>query len=154
MNLSIVSLISLLSPGKFENKKAFGNTCLSTSGQEINHLLNGTSPVHIQRDIDQILCNRVTNDIALLVCRVLKKLLTQVVTKRILTNCQKNRGVTKITYQSSAPQSDQKSLGKSCHDVPLHLPQVSFANNDNHVGPCIVPEFLLEDPPNGCQQIG
>ncbi len=30
-------------------------TCLSTSGQEINHLLNSTSTVHVQRDVDQVL---------------------------------------------------------------------------------------------------
>ena len=34
--------------------KSIGKSNLSASGQEINHLLNSTSSMHIQRDVDQI----------------------------------------------------------------------------------------------------
>ena len=34
--------------------KSIGNLNLSASSQEINHLLNGASSVHVQRNVDQI----------------------------------------------------------------------------------------------------
>lgn len=60
--------------------------------------------MHIQRDVDKVLCNRVTNDVALLIRRVLEKLLTEVVAERIFTSRQRREANSaEITYQSSAP---------------------------------------------------
>jgi len=83
MYLSIISLISLLFSGKFENKSGFRMTCLSARRKEIHHLLYSPRPMHIQRDIDKVLCHRFTDDAALLICRKFQQLLTKVVSKGI-----------------------------------------------------------------------
>ena len=50
---------------------------------EVDHLLNSTCPVHVQGDLNQILCNAFANDVSLLVRGVLQQLLAQVVAKWI-----------------------------------------------------------------------
>jgi len=56
---------------------------LSASGQEIDHLLNGTGSMHVQRDIDQIRGNGITDEVALFVRRILQQLLTKIIAKGV-----------------------------------------------------------------------
>lgn len=58
-------------------------TYLPSSRKKINHLLNSTSAMHIQRYIDQFLCDRFTDKVALFICREFQQLLAEVVTERI-----------------------------------------------------------------------
>jgi hypothetical protein len=58
-------------------------TCLLARGQEVNHLLHRSRPVHVQRDGYQVLRDRFTDDVALFVRRELKELLAKVIPKRI-----------------------------------------------------------------------
>jgi len=60
-----------------------GQSNLSASGQEINHLLNGTGSMHIQRDVDQIRGNGITDEVTLFIRRVLQQLLAKVVAKGV-----------------------------------------------------------------------
>ena len=83
MYLSIVSLISLLFSDKFESKSGFRMTCLSACRKEINHLLNSAGPMHIQRNVNKILCHRFTDDVALLIRRIFQQLLAKVVSKGV-----------------------------------------------------------------------
>lgn len=56
---------------------------LTLGGQEINHLLNGSSSVHVQRDGDEVSCHGFTYEIPLLICGVFKQLLAQIIAERI-----------------------------------------------------------------------
>ena len=67
-------------PGRI---RSFGKSNLSASGQEINHLLNGTSSVHVQRDIDQVRGNGIADEIALFIRRILQQLLAKVVAEGV-----------------------------------------------------------------------
>ena len=58
-------------------------TNLSLGGEEVNHLLNGTRAVHVERDVDQILSDGLADDIALLIGGELEQLLAEIVTERI-----------------------------------------------------------------------
>ena len=80
-------------------------TCLSTSGQEVNHLLDRTGAVHVQGDVDEVLRDRFANQIALLIGTVLQQLLAQVVSKGICTRIsikESGFGVTALPVISSA----------------------------------------------------
>ena len=59
------------------------NTCLPTSRQEVDHLLDRAGAVHVQRDVDEFLCDGLADDVPLLVRRVLKQLLAEVVPEGI-----------------------------------------------------------------------
>lgn len=74
-------MISLLFTGKFEGNMEAKKTCLSSCRKEVDHLLYGASPVHVQRNVDQILSNRFADEIALLVRGVLQKFLTEIIAK-------------------------------------------------------------------------
>ena len=56
---------------------------LSTGGQEINHFLNGTGSMHVQRDVDQVRGNGITDEVTLLVRSILQQLLAKVVAERV-----------------------------------------------------------------------
>lgn len=56
---------------------------LSASREEIDHLLDGTGTVHVKRNIDEILSNRLADDVALVICRIFQQLLAQIVTEGI-----------------------------------------------------------------------
>ena len=56
---------------------------LSSSRQEVDHLLHRSRAMHVQRDGDEILCDSLANQIALFVRRVLEHLLAEVVAKWI-----------------------------------------------------------------------
>ena len=58
-------------------------TCLALGREEVNHFLDGSGPVHVQRDVDEVLRDRLADDVPLLVRGVLQKLLAEVVPKRI-----------------------------------------------------------------------
>ena len=58
-------------------------TYLSPSRQEVNHLLDSTGTVHVQRDVDQVLRDRLADDIALFVGSILEQLLAEIVAKRV-----------------------------------------------------------------------
>src|ERR1700722_12373222 len=65
-------------------KKATGTpTCLSSCRQEIDHFLYSTRTMHVQRDVDQFLGNRLAYHATLLVRRKFQKFLTQVIAERI-----------------------------------------------------------------------
>jgi hypothetical protein len=51
--------------------------------EEIDHLLDGTSTVHVQRDSDKIIGNRFADDVSLFLSRVFQKLLAEVVAKGV-----------------------------------------------------------------------
>ena len=63
--------------------KFTGKSNLSASGQEIDHLLNGTGSVHVQGDIDQIRGNGIANEVALFIRRILQQLLTKIIAKGV-----------------------------------------------------------------------
>ena len=59
------------------------NTCLPTSRQEVDHLLDRTGTVHVQRDVDEILRDRLADDVPLLIRGELEELLAQVVAEGV-----------------------------------------------------------------------
>lgn len=63
--------------------KSIRNLNLSASSQEINHLLNSASSVHVQRNVNQVRGNGFTDEIALFIRRILQQLLTKVVAKGV-----------------------------------------------------------------------
>jgi len=116
------------------------NTCLSTRGQEIDHLLHCARAVHVQRDVDQVLRDGLADDVPLLVRGVLEKLLTQVVAEwvynanRVTKPNSESEG--KTTCRSSSPRSAGRSHGRSCRGVRGYLPRASSASSGSHAGPC------------------
>ena len=62
------------------------NTCLALRRQEVDHLLNRPSTVHVQRDVDKVRRDRFADDVPLLVRGVLQELLAEVVAERIYGN--------------------------------------------------------------------
>ena len=73
----------------------------SRVGQKVNHLLNGSGAVHVERDADQVVGNGFTNDVSLFIGRIFKELLAKVVSKGVCDACQ--RGAPKCsapTYRS------------------------------------------------------
>jgi hypothetical protein len=56
---------------------------LTRGGQEVNHLLNSASSMHVQGDGDEIVRHRLADEVALLICREFKQFLTKVVAKGI-----------------------------------------------------------------------
>ena len=60
-----------------------GKPNLSASGQEINHLLNSTGSMHVQRDVDKIRGNGVADEVALFVRSIFQQFLAKVVTERV-----------------------------------------------------------------------
>lgn len=58
-------------------------TCLSASGQKVNHLLNSASTMHVQRNVDQVLSNGFADEIALIIGRVFEQLLAQIIAKGV-----------------------------------------------------------------------
>lgn len=69
-----------------DNVKTEGNNDrmdLTASGEEVDHLLNRTSTMHIERDVDKILGHRLADEITLLVRGELKELLTEVVAEGV-----------------------------------------------------------------------
>ena len=51
--------------------------------EEVDHLLDGTCTVHVERDADKVVGYGFADDVALLLGRVLQELLTEVVAKGI-----------------------------------------------------------------------
>lgn len=60
-----------------------GKPNLSASGQEINHLLNSTGSMHVQRDVDQVRGNGIADEVALFVRRILQQLLAKIVAEGV-----------------------------------------------------------------------
>ena len=58
-------------------------THLTLSGQEIYHLLNGTSAMHVERDCDKVASHGFADQVALVVGGILKQLLAEVIAKGI-----------------------------------------------------------------------
>lgn len=56
---------------------------LSPGSQEINHLLDSPSPMHVQRDVDQIRGNGIANEVTLFIRRVLQQLLAKIVAEGV-----------------------------------------------------------------------
>ena len=56
---------------------------LAAGREEVDHLLDRAGAVHVQRDVDEFLCDRLADDVPLLVRRVLKQLLAEVVPEGI-----------------------------------------------------------------------
>jgi hypothetical protein len=56
---------------------------LALSRQEIDHLLDRSRAVHIERDCDQVSGDRFTNEVALLIGRVLEEFLTKIIAKGV-----------------------------------------------------------------------
>lgn len=67
-------------------------THLTLGRKEVDHLLNCTSTVHVERNVDQVLRNGLAYNIALLVRGELKQLLTEVVAERVW------HGLTFVSY--------------------------------------------------------
>lgn len=55
----------------------------SRVGQEVNHLLNGSRAVHVERDADEVIGDGFANNVSLFVGRVFEELLTEVVAKGV-----------------------------------------------------------------------
>ena len=60
-----------------------GKPNLSASGQEINHLLNSTGSMHVQRDVDQVRGNGIADEVALFVRGILQQLLAKIVAEGV-----------------------------------------------------------------------
>ena len=60
-----------------------GRSDLSASGQEVNHLLNGTGSMHVQRYIDQIRGNGIADEVSLFIRRILQQLLAKIIAKGV-----------------------------------------------------------------------
>ena len=76
-----ISLTKMLVPGG--KKKLVGKSDLSAGGQEINHLLNSASSMHVQRNVDQIRGNGITDEVALFIRRILQQLLAEIIAERV-----------------------------------------------------------------------
>jgi hypothetical protein len=59
------------------------HTCLSPCGQKINHFLDCSSPVHIERNINEVLGDRLANNVSLLVGGIFQQFLAEIITERI-----------------------------------------------------------------------
>ena len=46
------------------------DTDLSASGQEVDHLLHSTSAMHVEGNVDQVLCDRLADEVPLFVCGI------------------------------------------------------------------------------------
>lgn len=55
----------------------------SRVGQEVNHLLDGSSAVHVERDANQVIGDGFANDVSLFIGRVFEELLAEVVAEGI-----------------------------------------------------------------------
>jgi hypothetical protein len=58
-------------------------THLTLSGQEIDHLLNGTSTMHVERNRDKVASDGFADKVALVVGGILEQLLAEVIAKGI-----------------------------------------------------------------------
>ena len=70
VDLSIISKISLLPLARKQYRERAGTgtqTCLALSGEEVDHLLDSASAVHVEGDVDKILCDGLANQVALFV---------------------------------------------------------------------------------------
>jgi hypothetical protein len=54
-------------------------TDLAAGGKEIDHLLYSARTMHVERNIDQILSDRLADEVALIVSRMFQQLLTEVI---------------------------------------------------------------------------
>ena len=108
--------------------------------------LNGTSTMHIERDIDEVLGNGFADNISLFVGRKLKKLLAKIVAKGIYYSLEREeKSVQRTqTYPSLSQQSDQRSRGRSCHGALPPLLRASFGGNGSRVGLYTMWGFRLE----------
>lgn len=61
----------------------------SRVGQEINHLLDGSCAVHVERDADEVVGDGFADDVSLLIGRVLEKLLAEVVAEGVYRDVSK-----------------------------------------------------------------
>jgi hypothetical protein len=55
----------------------------SRVGQEVNHLLDGSCSVHVERDADEVVGDGFANDVSLFIGRVFKELLAEVVSEGV-----------------------------------------------------------------------
>ena len=84
MDLHVAAEVSLKDPHRKWHKRVdWSDTCLPASRQEVDHLLDRAGAVHVQRDVDEFLCDGLADDVPLLVRRVLKQLLAEVVPEGI-----------------------------------------------------------------------
>ena len=93
MNLRVRSVVSLHhQPNHANARQSAGgrgatitswNTDLPPGAEEIDHLLHRARAVHVERDVDQVLSDRVANHVPLIIRRVLKELLAEVVSEWI-----------------------------------------------------------------------
>ena len=84
MDLHVAAEVSLTDPHRKWHKRVdWSDTCLPASRQEVDHLLDRAGAVHVQRDVDEFLCDGLADDVPLLVRRVLKQLLAEVVPEGI-----------------------------------------------------------------------
>lgn len=84
VDLDIGVAVSLPRPVNWIKKNSeANNTNLSTSRQEIDHLLHCTGAVHVQGDVDQVLSDGLADEVPLLVRGVLEELLAEVVAEGV-----------------------------------------------------------------------
>lgn len=76
MDLDKVKLVKTIRP-------AVERSYLAARRKEVDHLLNRTCTMHVEGDVDQILRDRLADQVALLIGAVLEELLAKVVAKRI-----------------------------------------------------------------------
>ena len=136
-------------------KTIINYACLPPCWQKVNHLLDCSSSMHVERDINKVLRNRLANDVSLLISGIFQQLLTEVIAERIWKmKSERESSENKGSYQSWALQNGRKSHGKSCHGAPEHPLQVSFASTDNHVGPYTGSRSRRPSPQDEYQQNG
>lgn len=69
---------------RYESQREVGDiTYLTLSRQEIDHLLNGTSAVHVERNRNKIASHGFADEVALVVGGILEQLLAEVIAKGI-----------------------------------------------------------------------
>jgi hypothetical protein len=64
----------------------------SRVGQEVNHLLDGSCSVHVERDADEVVGDGFANDVSLFIGRVFEELLAEVVSEGVCGRVSKWRG--------------------------------------------------------------
>ncbi len=73
VDLDIVFEVSLLSPAVSDKRASdCDSTYLSARRQKVDHLLNRSGTVHVKRDVDEVLSNRLADHIPLVVRGILQ----------------------------------------------------------------------------------
>ena len=84
VNLDIGVAVSLPQPRQLiKTVSITPKTNLSASRQKVDHLLHRSGTMHVERDVDKVLSDRLADEVPLLIRGVLEELLAEIVAEGI-----------------------------------------------------------------------